>query len=175
MNRNHFWKLCLILFVLVWSVYEMYPPTSRDLVEFFGNNAVRASQNDPTFKAIVARAQALQLERKDQAYNNLRDAIGTNDITRFFAHIAPDAAKEPNPTVTILNELQRRAAGRIKLGLDLQGGTSVVVEMDTNRLSELSTNEYRAVNTRSVLSQAVEVLRKRVDRFGVAEPLIQPE
>ena len=29
-------------------------------------------------------------------------------------------------------------------------------------------------NSPAPLSQAVEVLRKRVDRFGVAEPVIQP-
>src|SRR5437899_8871242 len=38
------------------------------------------------------------------------------------------------------------------------------IEMVTNRVSELE----------GALSQAVEVLRKRVDKLGVAEPLIQP-
>jgi SecD/SecF fusion protein len=39
--------------------------------------------------------------------------------------------------------------------------------MHTNQLAEAQVRER-------ALSQAVEVLRKRVDRFGVAEPLIQP-
>jgi preprotein translocase subunit SecD len=51
--------------------------------------------------------------------------------------------------------------------LDLQGGISFLVKMDTSSL----TNEN---DLDAALSQAVEVLRKRVDRFGVAEPLIQP-
>jgi SecD/SecF fusion protein len=73
-----------------------------------------------------------------------------------------------HPTTYILNRLQREAAGRIRLGLDLQGGTSFLVEMDTNGLAHTSDAD-------TALIHAVEVLRKRVDKFGVAEPLIQPE
>ena len=78
-----------------------------------------------------------------------------------------------------MNRLQRDAAGKIKLGLDLQGGTEFLVEMDTNALAnaqdESDTNHAAgAVDTGGAISQAVEVLRKRVDAFGVAEPVIQP-
>ena len=40
-----------------------------------------------------------------------------------------------NPTTFILNRIQRDASGKIKLGLDLQGGTAFLVEMDTNALA----------------------------------------
>jgi SecD/SecF fusion protein len=40
--------------------------------------------------------------------------------------------------------------------------------MDTNQLA-------KATDSSTALSHAVEVLRKRVDKFGVAEPVIQPE
>ena len=53
------------------------------------------------------------------------------------------------------------------LGLDLRGGSSFLVGLDT---SKLSTNAERSV----VLGNAIEVLRKRVDRLGVAEPMLQP-
>ncbi|NJM54863.1 MAG: protein translocase subunit SecD [Verrucomicrobiae bacterium] len=67
----------------------------------------------------------------------------------------------------MLNKLQRDAAGRIKLGLDLQGGQSFLVEMDTTKLAD-------GTDAESAIAQAVEVLRRRVDKFGVAEPVIQP-
>jgi SecD/SecF fusion protein len=102
----------------------------------------------------------------EKPYDNLVEAIGTNDIIRYFP--AFGAREELHPTTFILNRLQREAAGRIRLGLDLQGGTSFLVEMDTNRLAQ-------ATDADTALSHAVEVLRKRVDKFGVAEPLIQPE
>lgn len=49
----------------------------------------------------------------------------------------------------------------IRLGLDLKGGSSFLIELD----GDVTPNS---------LSQAVEVIRKRVDTLGVAEPLIQP-
>src|SRR4029453_11779236 len=108
--------------------------------------------------------QELQAKEPERSYDNLFEAIGTNNITRYFPRFASAVKNEAHPTTFILNRLQREAAGRIKLGLDLQGGTSFLMEMETNRLASASDAD-------AALSQAVEVLRKRVDRFGVAEPI----
>ncbi len=56
---------------------------------------------------------------------------------------------------------------KIKLGLDLQGGTRYVLEVDT---SELDTEA-----TRDAQERAMEVIRNRVDAMGVAEPVIYAE
>jgi SecD/SecF fusion protein len=83
---------------------------------------------------------------------------------------------EADPSRAVLNRLQQDAAGKIHLGLDLQGGTSFLVGMDTNWLAA-NTNGISAQQggRENMLYQAVEVLRKRVDKIGVAEPIIQPE
>jgi protein-export membrane protein SecD len=61
-------------------------------------------------------------------------------------------------------KLKERA---IKLGLDLQGGMHLVLEIDeTNR--KLAPEEKRRA-----LDQILEVIRNRVNQFGVAEPVIQ--
>src|SRR5262249_14421730 len=78
-----------------------------------------------------------------------------------------------NPSQEVLNRLQKEVAGKIRLGLDLQGGTAFLVEMDTNRFAADTTNG--TYYQQQALSQAVEVMRRRVDQFGVAEPVIQPE
>lgn len=182
MKRNNLWRLVIVIGVLIWSFYEIYPPSGRDLVEQFIKEA-RVAPSDPTFAAIIGEARAAQQTNASRAYINLRVAIGTNDITRFFPQF--EAKAELDPTTHILNRLQRHAAGKIKLGIDLQGGTSFMLEMDTNRLAtvETKTNATGQIVTTTnfvqselegVLNQAVEVLRKRVDRFGVAEPIIQP-
>ena len=163
MNRNNFWRFILVVLVVLWSLYELYPPTPRDLVMYFREKAVN---RDPEFSAIFQKAQALQKAMPEKAYDNLVEAIGTNDIIRYFPSFG--AKEQLRPTAYIMNRLQREAAGRIRLGLDLQGGTSFLVSMDTNQLTSAS-------DASSALSHAVEVLRKRVDKFGVAEPLIQPQ
>src|SRR5436190_19070039 len=114
MNRNHFWKLAVIVIVVLWTVYEMYPPTARDLIDQFENSA--QNRDDQTFRHIVEQARTASQGKLDLEYNSLQTAIGTNDIRRFFVY---DAKTEAHPTTYILNRLQREAAGKIKLGIDL--------------------------------------------------------
>ena len=110
MKRNNYWRLAIVLTVLVWSLYEMYPPRGRDLVKQFQEDA-RVAPNDTTFSNIVFEATSLQKKNPDRAFANLEFAIGTNDIVGYFPEF--DSRNEPHPTTYILNRLQRRAAGRI--------------------------------------------------------------
>src|SRR2546426_3434434 len=53
---------------------------------------------------------------------------------------------------------------KIALGLDIQGGTSFLIRLVGGD----------KVMNKGMLDQAVEVIRKRVDYFGVGEPIISP-
>lgn len=55
----------------------------------------------------------------------------------------------------------------IKLGLDLQGGMHVVLEVDESKLDENAKKD--------AIDRAMEILRNRVDQFGVSEPVIQQQ
>lgn len=55
---------------------------------------------------------------------------------------------------------------KIRLGLDLRGGTSFLLQLVPQNGQEI---------TSDMLQQAVEVIRKRVDKFGVSEPVIAPQ
>jgi len=169
MNRKNNWKWALVIFLTVWSLWELYPPMGRDLVQVFEQESIK---KDAAFTQIVTTAKELQKTRPNRAYANLVDAIGTNDLRPYFAY---DVKSQNDPNIAILSKVQKKAGGKLKLGLDLQGGIQFTVRLDTskvlndtNKLDNLEEEKTRAV------SQAVEVLRKRVDRFGVAEPLIQP-
>jgi len=126
----------------------------------------QAEFTDTNFTAIVSRATELQHKAPNLTFAALRTAVGTNDLTRYFPSLVEEG--DSDQTRAILNKVQLKAAGKIKLGLDLQGGTAFLVSLDTNKLEKISDRSH-------ALDQAVEVLRKRVDRFGVAEPLIQPQ
>ncbi len=63
-----------------------------------------------------------------------------------------------------LAELRKKA---IHLGLDLQGGMHLVLEVDRTKMN--------AAEGKDAVDRAMEVLRQRIDQFGVAEPLIQKE
>lgn len=172
MKKPKFWW-ALIAFLVAWSLWEIYPPTGQNLIDVF---ASQASNTDPRFNAIVTKAR--QLEKADpdphREFDQLYDAVGTNDIQQYFPYI--DVKNEEHPTYALLNILQRKAAGKIKLGLDLQGGTEFLVSLQTNKATAGETNVAVANEERQrMVSQAAEVLRRRVDSLGVAEPVIQPQ
>ncbi len=62
-------------------------------------------------------------------------------------------------------ELAKLRNSAIHLGLDLQGGMHLVLEVDRSRLS--------AAEFQGATDRAMEIIRNRIDQFGVAEPLVQ--
>ncbi len=167
MKQNNLSWFIVVICVVLWSIYEVYPPTSRDLIQEFSN---RAKNQDAAFKDIVTQAKEIQKTNVGSSFAALQTAIGTNDLQKYFDI---NAKNQVRPNLYILNRLQRESAGKIKLGLDLQGGTAYLVEMNTSVLDN-GTNKASETEVSGALSQAVEVLRKRIDKFGVAEPVIQP-
>ncbi|MDR1784293.1 MAG: protein translocase subunit SecD [Endomicrobium sp.] len=65
------------------------------------------------------------------------------------------AEKEKDP---ILNKV-------LKLGLDLKGGTHLLLEVDLSKLGE-------NVKIKDAVDKAVEIIRHRIDQFGIAEPMV---
>jgi len=54
---------------------------------------------------------------------------------------------------------------RINLGLDLQGGMYLILRVDTSKLAEKAKID--------AVERALEIIRNRIDQFGVKEPLVQ--
>ncbi len=57
---------------------------------------------------------------------------------------------------------------KLNLGLDLAGGSYFVLEVDTSDLKDKDSNGIQ-----SALDSNIEVIRNRVDKFGLTEPVIQ--
>ncbi len=189
MNRSHLWKFLFVLFTVFWATTEILPYKNRNLVEQFDRTA--RLNPDKALADIVGRARELEkANTQDQtsiSYTNLLTAIGTNDIRRYFPtnYIIPGLSTLP-PTQQILNRVQRESASRFKLGIDLKGGTSFLLELDTTKVAAATNTPAKGTNAPSeesflsrrgdsmLVEQAISVLRKRVDALGVAEPIIQP-
>ncbi len=176
MKRNNLWRWVTVLFIVIWAVFEMIPPNDRDLITEFENMAV--NKNDQ-FSQIVSVAREKQVAQIGSEYANLLAAAGITQLTNYFPQYNPGI--DVNANAYILNKVQREASGKIRLGIDLKGGTSFLLGMNTDALKSSdpnATNEVsvavQAFEREAALSQAVEVLRRRVDALGVAEPVIQP-
>jgi SecD/SecF fusion protein len=66
--------------------------------------------------------------------------------------------------------------GRLKLGLDLQGGVSFTLKVDPTgaESGEKGAGDKSNVSHADMVNQAIQVMEQRVNQFGVAEPVIRP-
>ncbi len=163
MQRSILNRSILILAIVAASFYALWPATDQDLIATFEKNAV---QKDAAFSKLVAAVRKAQAAQPERAYANLRNTVEEQnaDLTKYFPHFAKKDSKTPN--LDVLARVQKLNAGKIRLGLDLKGGTSFLVELEVTKLDKFRREE--------AVAQAIETFRKRVDKFGVAEPVIQP-
>ena len=162
MKRNNLARFLFLLLILGWAGTEMTPLWDKPgkLIEEFK----KAKDKDEAFDKVVADVEASHEEDDSNEFGDLYDAVEAAGLalTDYFPKIKFGEQAPDNRLV--LQALQKRVAGQIQLGLDLKGGSSFLVAMDTNKLE----------NASGAIAQAVEVLRRRVDSIGVAEPDIRP-
>ena len=99
-NNNLAWFFVVIA-VICWSLYEIYPPTSGDLLAAFSN---RAENKDATFSAIVTEAEALQ-------------KTGTNSEFSAFLRTRTAATDTPEQREALFREFvqwQQRQHARVQ-------------------------------------------------------------
>ncbi|GAB4300375.1 MAG: protein translocase subunit SecD [Ignavibacteriaceae bacterium] len=192
-------RFILIIGAIALSVYLLYP-TYQDY------------QNSKKIEKI--------LEEKKQNILQSNPDISRNELNRLLTQVE-DSIKNSNP------EIEELRAKRIKLGLDLQGGMRVVLEVNTAKLLEklaqnpdqqfkdiLKEAENEAALTdepivdivarklsekgirysryfgsvrqddseildglkqdaEDAVTRAMEIIRNRIDQYGVSEPSIQ--
>jgi len=162
MNKEFGWKFLVIAVVVLGALYFMWPPFNRDLLQEFEQ---RALGKDAAFKTLMENVRAREAKAPGHGYQHLRDAVEELkvDLRNYFPGIAKADSQTPN--LDILNQLDRDCAGKIKLGLDLKGGTSFLLKMDLSQID--------AAGHATAVNQAIEIISKRVNKFGVSEPIIQ--
>lgn len=207
MSAKIFWKLFVSALVLAFAVASMLPFSSVPFREYVDRVVTHDRE---AFDGVLAemdrrvasyRDESVPADKKSPtAYSALRDiAAGKGDSGKeidlnkaFFPEIK--MVREPNlekKNNMLLQELLRRSQGKVKLGLDLQGGVSFTLrvnpeaaEAEAKALARAKTDEERAklkaeAEARAEeklgqLDRAIEVIGDRVNAFGVSEPVIRP-
>lgn len=85
-------------------------------------------------------------------------------IILFFIALLVALPKGPDLDLTKL-KINFKKELKVRKGLDLQGGTQLVYDLDTSKES----------NKKEAQEKAIAVIRNRIDAFGVSEPVIYPE
>lgn len=65
------------------------------------------------------------------------------------------------------------SADAIQLGLDLQGGMSVIIKADLEALKDRYGRDLTEVEKTEAMARALTVLKDKIDKFGLTEPVIR--
>lgn len=76
-------------------------------------------------------------------------------------------SKKGEEKKTFLKENPKMGAKSINFGLDLAGGTSITLQIDKSSLKD-------GEDIKDIQSQSLEIIRNRVDQYGLSEPQISP-
>ena len=172
MKRSNFKRFLLLALILSWAIWEMTPLQDKQgrLLEQFISES-----NDPNSQVIsdiysAAKSNLVAQTDSKNEYGALLSAVEKSGVPlkEHFNYKFSGKKSDKEFNDLVLQRLQRDSSGQIQYGLDLQGGSSFLVAMQMNNTNNI---DYEGA-----LSQAVEVLRSRVDKefLGVVEPDIRP-
>jgi SecD/SecF fusion protein len=192
MSKSLIWRWIVIALVLVaWSI-SIPPVKDRDVMDVFAELSARklarlekvaASDSDEAASAKEkVEAYAKLMERaKDLIAKNAAENDGKATLTpgqalleaakddagwrgaRLRDYVKVPVTDKPS-NKAVINYVRKRAAGKLHLGLDLQGGTEFVISFDPDD-PDISDREVSKVR-----DQILEILRNRIDSKGVLEP-----
>ena len=181
MTRGMLYKLIFIVGVIIFS-YMLILPTigeKKMKVDFFdestaGDVAVvknRFSSKDFIIEESGKSLVIISWKLNDAVMNEVKIFKGVKEVS-FLKHWAEN---------TLL-------AKKINLGLDLQGGMYLTMRADFEKMERekwdaMSAKEKQEnksggkltdAEKNDITQQALELIRNRIDKFGVAEPSIRP-
>src|SRR5882724_500189 len=170
LSRN-LWKILLSVAIAAWALSELVPLNNIPFPDY-----VRAhiTAKPDEFNKLLTEATGRVKAGTAQSEFVALQQIGRErkiDLTQYFPDINLESAltNVTKRNDILLTELLRRSRARLQRGLDLQGGVSVTLEVDPVAAAKF-TEDVR----QEKLTKAIDILHERINKFGVAEPIIRP-
>lgn len=171
MTRGMIYKLIFILLIIAFSIVLILPTFGEKTMDVYMNADATAEQVDAVKKKFPAdkyeMTQKGHIITVTAGGRNVTDAV-MNDV-RSFPGVKNAVIQKHWAENTVM-------AKKINLGLDLQGGMNLVMQADFKRIESKSADKKKLTDKdkTDLTQQALELIRNRIDKFGVAEPSIRP-
>ncbi len=195
MSKSLIWRwITIILIMVAWSA-SIPPVKDRDVMEVFKKLSTKKveklrklsagdSEEAQAAKAKVDSFDELLSRAESALAKNLEESGGQATLTpgqallqaalddvgwrgaRLRDYVDVPVTNKPS-NKAVITYVRRRAAGKLHLGLDLQGGTEFVISFDPDdpRIGNRQVTDVR--------DQILEILRNRIDIMGVLEPEVK--
>lgn len=167
MTRGMINKLIFIILLIIFSVLIILPTIGSKKMEIKFTDTATASDIDTIKQRFSGNGYDIKIEDKTMTVSgrNLTDAV-MNEVkvlngvadTKLLKHWAENAF----------------LAKKINLGLDLQGGMHLVLQANFDSIQKKLGRELTEKDRNEITQQALELIRSRIDKFGVSEPSIRP-
>ncbi len=167
MTRGMIYKAMFIVAILVFAVLLILPTVGKREMSVLFEKDATAEQIADLEKHFASAG--LLVVRSDGGFSV--SGYGINDAVMNEVKIIP-GVKE----VRIVPHWSERAllAKKMNLGLDLQGGMNLVMRADFESIEHKQDKKLTDSEKMDITQQALELLRNRIDKFGVSEPSIRP-
>lgn len=167
MNRGMIYKALFIIFLIAFAVVLILPTVGEREMNIILKQDVSSEQiaalnsRFPSDNYLISRSADSFLVKgyglNDAVMNEIRTFPGVKDV-KFVQHWA-----ERKPV----------SAKRINLGLDLQGGMQLVLMPNFASIERRLGRKLTKEEKNDSAQQALELLRGRIDQFGVSEPSLR--
>ncbi|MCU0843926.1 MAG: protein translocase subunit SecD [Spirochaetes bacterium] len=167
MTRGMIYKAMFIVAILVFAVLLILPTIGKREMSIVLEKDATAEQVADLEKHFT-EAGLLVVKTGEMISIS---GYGINDAVMNEVKIIPGVKD-----VRILPHWSERAllAKKMNLGLDLQGGMNLVMRADFESIEHKQEKKLTDSEKLDITQQALELLRNRIDKFGVSEPSIRP-
>ena len=201
-KRTRFVVLLAVLalcFVFLWPSISWYGRTSKDLQQL----ALGSTENIKSYAELKANADVqkiLKLVASDSSSVLPEDLSWLKkDVEKQYKVIGKKASN-PLTVASVVDAYDSEAEFKsviqshyrdeilkakkyyensVKLGLDLSGGLNIIVKADLDAalesMGDSVTSENRADVKKEAMSNAIDNLSSRIDRFGLTSPVIRQQ
>ncbi len=167
MKGSIVWKLIFAAVVVGWAALSLVPVQDTPFEEFI---EVRPTDNVEEFGLLLERAKARVDDGTDSTlYLAIKNIAQEEDIDLYGQYFPDidliDVKNLEKRNDILMHVLLQESQGKLKKGLDLQGGVAFTLRIDEDAESEFE--------AQSRLEDAIDIMSERVNSLGVAEPVIR--
>lgn len=167
MTKGMVYKSIFILLLIAFAVLLILPTVGTKKMEIRLGDTATTEDIETVKKRFASGSYELVMNDKiiTVSGTNITDAI-MNEV-KIYSGVAD---------VKLLKHWVETAflAKKINLGLDLQGGMYLVLQANFEGIQAKIGRELTEKDKNEITQQALELLRNRIDKFGVSEPSIRP-
>ena len=186
----------LIAFAFLWPTVSWYWLTpkadmalalgSREQIREYARsmaitdlNALKSSAASNDGAALNAQQYAVVIQAASKAYTTAKKDMPSSwtsksALAAFDNEKAAYDAVENIYRTRVLN-IKAKQKKAVKLGLDLSGGMSAVIQADLDSLAKKVGHNLSAAEKADAMKRAIESLNSRIDKFGLSEPTIRQQ